>query len=67
MQVSSPLMEHAGFDNLHNPMGALLVGMGLLLVTAIIMFGSAYVKVAMRREKAMRAEMKAAHKRNLNQ
>jgi hypothetical protein len=53
-------MEHAGFDGLHNPFGAMLVCVSLLFLTAIIMFGAFMVKLAMRREKAMRAEMRQA-------
>ncbi len=60
-------MEHAGFDGLHNPYGAMLVCVSLLLITAIIMFGSFMVKVAMRREKAMRAQMRQAHEDHKNQ
>ena len=53
-------MEHAGFDGLHNPYGAMLVCVSLLFLTAIIMFGSIFVKAAMIRDKAVRAEMRKA-------
>jgi len=60
-------MEHAGFDGLHNPFGAMLVCGSLLLITAVIIFGSAMVKMAMRREKAMRAQMRQALEDRKNQ
>jgi hypothetical protein len=59
-------MEHAGFDGLHNPFGAMLVCVALLLITAIIMFGSFMVKMAMQRDKAMRAEMRKAYDESKN-
>jgi hypothetical protein len=59
-------MEHAGFDALHNPTGAMLVCMALLLVTAVIIFGSLMVKMAMQRDAAMRAELRKAKEERKN-
>ncbi len=60
-------MEHAGFDGLHNPFGAFLVCAALLLITAVIIFGAFFVKLAMQREKEQRAQMKQALKDRKNQ
>ncbi len=54
-------MEHAGFDGLHNPLGALLVAVSLLMLTAVIIAGSFFVKAAMKREKAVRDAMRQAY------
>jgi len=51
-------VEHAGFDGLHNSLGVALVCASLLLITAIIIFGSTLVKAAMAREKAVRQQMR---------
>jgi len=59
-------MEHAGFDGLHNPYGAMMVCVALLLLSAMIMFGASMVKIAMKREKAMRAEMRQAQEDKKN-
>jgi hypothetical protein len=60
-------MEHAGFDALHSPFGAFLVCASLLLITAVIMFGAFMVKLAMQREKELRARMREAHDERKNQ
>ena len=60
-------MEHAGFDALHNPFGAMLVAVSLLFLTGIIIFGSFMVKAAMVREKEVRAKMRRAHEESKNQ
>ena len=60
-------MEHAGFDRLHTPFGAMLVCIALLLITAVIMVGSVMVKAAMVREKAVRTAMREARDNQKNQ
>lgn len=60
-------MEHAGFDGLHNPFGVMLVCVSLLLITAVIMFGAFFVKLAIRRDTEMRARMRQAHEKNKKQ
>ncbi len=60
-------MEHAGFDGLHNPFGAMLVCAALLLVTAIMIFGAFFVKLAMRREKEVRDALRRAQQQRKDQ
>jgi hypothetical protein len=60
-------MEHAGFDGLHNPTGAMLVCVALLLITGVIMFGAFMVKIAMQREKETRARLRQVHQDRKNQ
>lgn len=55
-------MDHAGFDGLHNPLGVAMVCLGLFLTSAIIIFGSAMLKVAMAKDKAVRQSLKDSQK-----
>jgi len=59
-------MQHAGFDKLHSPQGAMLVCMSLLLLTAIIIAGSFLFRAGQRRESAARAELRKAHEEAKN-
>ena len=60
-------MQHAGFDNLHNPQGAILVCVSILFLTAIIIGGSFLFRKGQMRENAIRAELRRAHEEKKKQ
>ncbi len=53
-------MQHAGWDELHNPQGAFLVAACLLILTGIIMGGAFMFRAGQRREALERAALKKA-------
>lgn len=55
------IMQHAGFDNLHNPLGTMYVIVSLLFLTGIIIGGSFLFKAGQKRENILRAQLRKEH------